>query len=128
MASIKRRNFHYKAILQIDINKKKWEISLANGKRSQEACPKAPFLVLCFSTFSSRTSPFLLNLLHYATMRITMLHILRTKILITKNQKLRALGRILKLTTSPQRKKLNYFINGQFTYCPLIWMFSSKEC
>ena len=36
---------------------------------------------------------------------------------------------ISKLTTSTQRKKLlNSFINAQFTYCPFIWMFSSKEC
>ena len=44
------------------------------------------------------------------------------------NQKLSALARISKLTTPTQRKKLiNFFINAQFTYCPLIWMFSSKD-
>ena len=109
MVSIKRLNFHYKAILQIDINEKKWEISLANGKRSQGACPKAPFLVLYFSTFSSMTSTFLLKLLHYVTMCIIILRILRTKILITKNQKLSALGRILNLTIPTQRKKNKVF-------------------
>ena len=29
----------------------------------------------------------------------------------------------------PRGKTLkNYFINAHFTYCPLIWMFSSKGC
>ena len=41
------------------------------------------------------------------------------------NKKLSALARISKLTTPTQRKKLNSFINAQFTYCPFIWMFSS---
>ena len=51
------------------------------------------------------------------------------KICEKANQKLSALARISKLTTSTQRKKLiNSFINSQFTYCPLIWMFSSKGC
>ena len=109
MVSIKRLNFHYKAILQIDINVKKWGISLANGKRSQGACHKAPFLVLHFLTFSSTTSTILLKLLHYATMCIIILLILRKKILITKNQKLSALGRILKLTIPTQRKKNKLF-------------------
>ena len=109
MVSIKRLNFHYKAILQIDINEKKWEISLANGKRSQRACPKAPFLVLYFSTFSSMTSIFLLKLLHYVTMCKIILRILCTKILITKNQKLGALGRILNLTIPTERKKNKVF-------------------
>ena len=45
------------------------------------------------------------------------------------NQKLSALARISKLTTPTQRKKLiNSFVNAQFTYYPLIWMFSSKGC
>ena len=45
------------------------------------------------------------------------------------NRKLRALARISKLTTPTQKKNLiNFFINAQFTYCPLIWMFSSKGC
>ena len=49
------------------------------------------------------------------------------KICNKANQKLSALARISKLTTSTQMKKLiNSFINAQFTYCPLIWMFSSK--
>ena len=43
------------------------------------------------------------------------------------NQKPSVLARISKLTTPTHRKKLiNSFINAQFTYCPLIWMFSSK--
>ena len=51
------------------------------------------------------------------------------KICENANQKLSALARISKLTTSTQKKKLiNSFINSQFTYCPLIWMFSSKGC
>ena len=45
------------------------------------------------------------------------------------NQKVCALARISKLTIPSQRKKLiNSFTNAQFTYCPLIWMFSSKGC
>ena len=45
------------------------------------------------------------------------------------NQKLSVLARISKLTTPTQTKKLiNSFINAQFTYCLLIWMFSSKGC
>ena len=51
----------------------KWEISLANGKGSQQVYPKVPFLVLYFSTFSSTTSFFLLKLLHHATMQMTIL-------------------------------------------------------
>ena len=51
------------------------------------------------------------------------------KICEKANQKLSALARILKLTIPAQRKKLiNYFINAQFTSCPLICMFSSKGC
>ena len=47
------------------------------------------------------------------------------KICEKAKQKLRALARISKLTTPTERKKLiNSFINSQFTYCPLIWMFS----
>ena len=68
--------------LQIDINKQKREVSLANGKRSQQVCPKAPLLVLYFLTFSSLTSFFLLKLLFYATMQMTIICILRTKTLI----------------------------------------------
>ena len=49
------------------------------------------------------------------------------KICEKANQKLSAFARISKLTTPNQRKKLiNSFINSQFTYCPLTWMFSSK--
>ena len=44
------------------------------------------------------------------------------------NQRLSTLARISKLTTPTQRKTINSFINAQFTYCPLIWMFSSKGC
>ena len=51
------------------------------------------------------------------------------KICENPNQKLSALARISKLTTPNQRKKIiNYFINSRFTYCSLIWMFSSKGC
>ena len=51
------------------------------------------------------------------------------KICEKAKQKLSALARISKLTTPTERKKLiNSFINSQFTYCPLIWMFSWKEC
>ena len=71
-----------KAILEIDIDKQKWEISLANGKGSQQVCSKAPFSVLYFSTFSSMTSFILLKLLHYAPMQMTILSILRIKTLI----------------------------------------------
>ena len=49
------------------------------------------------------------------------------KICEKANLKLCALARILNLTTSTQSKKLiDFFINSRFTYCPLIWMFSSK--
>ena len=45
------------------------------------------------------------------------------------NQKLNPFARISKLTTPTQRKKLiNSFIDTQFTYCSLIWMFCSKGC
>ena len=51
------------------------------------------------------------------------------KICEKANQKLSALARISKLTTSTQRKKLiNSFINSQLICRPLIWMFSSKGC
>ena len=51
------------------------------------------------------------------------------KICEKANQKLSALARVSKLTTRMQRKKLiNSFINAQYTYCSLIWMFSSKGC
>ena len=43
------------------------------------------------------------------------------------NQKLNALARITKFTSLFQRKTLsNSFIKSQFSYCPLIWMFTSK--
>ena len=45
------------------------------------------------------------------------------------NEKLSALARISRLTTPTLGKKLiNSFINSQFIYCSLIWMFSSKGC
>ena len=44
------------------------------------------------------------------------------------NQKLNALARITKFTSPFQRKTLlNSFIKSQFSYCPLIWMFTSKR-
>ena len=43
------------------------------------------------------------------------------------NQKLKALARITKFTSPFQRKTLpNAFIKSQFSYCSLIWMFTSK--
>ena len=43
------------------------------------------------------------------------------------NQKLNTLARITKLTSPFQRKTLlNSFIKSQFSYCPLIWIFTSK--
>ena len=49
------------------------------------------------------------------------------KICEKANQNPSVLARISKLTTPTHRKKLIYsFINAQFTYCPLIWMISSK--
>ena len=43
------------------------------------------------------------------------------------NQKLNALARITKFTSTFKRKALlNSFIKCQFSYCPLIWMFTSK--
>ena len=43
------------------------------------------------------------------------------------NQKLNALARITKFTSSFEKKTLlNSFIKSQFSYCPLIWMFTSK--
>ena len=51
------------------------------------------------------------------------------KICEKANQKLCALSRISELASPNQKKKIiNSFINTQFTYCPLIWMFSSKGC
>ena len=69
MASIKAPSLLTKAILKIEINEQKWEISLANGIRSQQVCPKAPFLVLYFSILST-TSFFLLKILHHGTMQL----------------------------------------------------------
>ena len=44
------------------------------------------------------------------------------------NQTLNALARITNFTSPFQRKTLlNSFIKSQFLYCPLIWMFTSKE-
>ena len=44
------------------------------------------------------------------------------KICNAANQKLSAFSRMLELTIPTQSKKLiNYFINAQFTSCPLIW-------
>ena len=41
-------------------------------------------------------------------------------------QKLHALGRISHLMTLPQRRIImKAFINSQFGYCPLVWMFHS---
>ena len=43
------------------------------------------------------------------------------------NQKLNALARITKFTSNLHRKTLLHsFIKSQFSYCPLIWMFTSK--
>ena len=43
------------------------------------------------------------------------------------NQKLNALARITKFTSPFQMKTLlDTFIKSQFSYCPLIWMFTSK--
>ena len=49
-----------------------------------------------------------------------------TKTICEKANKKQCIFRNLKLTTLIQREKLKSFINKQFTYCPLIWMFSSK--
>ena len=50
------------------------------------------------------------------------------KIYVKTNQKLSALAGISKLTTPTQKKKLiNFFINTQFTHCPLIWMFFQRD-
>ena len=65
-----------------DKNKQKLEISLANDKRSSQACLKVPFLALYFSAFSSTISFFLLKLLHYATILMTIICILWIKIRI----------------------------------------------
>ena len=84
MASIKAPQLSSKAILQIDINEQKWEISLANGKGSQQMCPKVPFFVYYFSTFSSTTFFFFIEttiLCNYADDK-TVLCILQIKILI----------------------------------------------
>ena len=94
MTSIKMPSISSKTILQIDINQQKWEIRLANGKRSQQTCPKDSFLVLYFSIFSSTRSSFLLKLLHYTAMQMTIVCILRTKILILR---LTDLGMIFQL-------------------------------
>ena len=43
------------------------------------------------------------------------------------NQKLNATGRMTKFLLLFQRKTLlNSFMNSQLSYCPLIWMFTSK--
>ena len=44
-------------------------------------------------------------------------------------QELSPISRISKLTTLNQREKMvNFFINYQPSYCPLICMFTSKDC
>ena len=51
------------------------------------------------------------------------------KIYEKANEKLSALARISRWATPTLGEKLiNSFINSQFTYCSLIWMFSSKGC
>ena len=51
------------------------------------------------------------------------------KIYEKANEKLSALARISRWTPPTLGEKLiNSFINSQFTYCSLIWMFSSKGC
>ena len=50
------------------------------------------------------------------------------KICEKANQNISALARISKLRSPTKRKTLmNYFIDVQFTYYPLMWMFSSKR-
>ena len=41
--------------------------------------------------------------------------------------KLHALGRVAKyMDVEKRRKIMNAFINSQFSYCPLVWMFNSR--
>ena len=51
-----------------------------------------------------------------------------TKLIIkTANQKLSARIRVVPLMTDFNKKAiLNFFIKGQFNYCPLLWMFSTR--
>ena len=48
-------------------------------------------------------------------------------IIKTSNQKLSALIRVAPLMTDFNKKVIfNSFIKGQFNYCPLLWMFSTR--
>ena len=48
-------------------------------------------------------------------------------IIQTANQKLSALIRVAPLMTDFNKKvTFNFFIKGQFNYCPLLWMFSTR--
>ena len=44
------------------------------------------------------------------------------------DKKLSALSRILKLSALNLRGDTVSFISSQFSYCPLVWMFTSKGC
>ena len=98
---------------------------------------KCHFLTLCFNNpfpdFSFENT-IIKNVAEEKILRIVIENNLNfishmKKICEKANQNLSALARISKLTSPIQSKKLiNSFINTQFTYCPLIWMFSSKEC
>ena len=49
------------------------------------------------------------------------------EIVIDNNLNFKSHMKKIMCTTPTQKKKLiNSLINAQFTYCPLIWMFSSK--
>ena len=51
-----------------------------------------------------------------------------TKICSTASKKLHALGRVSVYMDLKQRKTIiNSFILSQFGYCPLVWMFHSRE-
>ena len=50
------------------------------------------------------------------------------KVLTKGNQKLHALMRVAKyMTTEKLRLVMKSFIESQFKYCPLVWMFYSKK-